>query len=158
MSYRNFLALTFAASWAAVLAGRGDSSSFEARGERSGRLEVRVVPESMPVPAEPVRGQLQLRGIDVDVRRHVSLPSGGEPALDIVLPAGAYDVSFEPEATPAGDAPGRFAATPLAAAEAGLPRIVVVISAQRTRLLVHTRTLRGDTSPHALDAAALARR
>jgi hypothetical protein len=103
-----------------------------------------------------VRGQLQLRGIDVDVQRRVPLPSGGEPALGVVLPAGAYDVSFEPEATLRGDASATLAATPLAATEAGLPRVVVIIPAQPTRLLVRTRTLEQmDIAPHALDAAAL---
>ena len=158
MSYRNFVAVTFTASLAIVI-GCSDSGASRERTVRYGRLEVRVAPESTPAPTEPVRGQLQLRGIDVDVLRRVPLPSGVEPVLGVVLPAGAYDVSFEPEATLRGDASGTLAATPLAATEAGLPRVVVVVPAQPTRLLVRTRTLEEmDTSPHALGAAALAHR
>ena len=158
MSYRNFAAVTFTAGLAAVL-GCSDGSSFEARTKRYGRLEVHVAPEITPAPAVPVRGQLQLRGIDVEIQRRVSLASGGsEGALELVLPAGAYDVSFEPEATPESDAASTLAATP-SANEAGLPR-VIVISAQPTRLIVHTRTRleTDDAATHTLDAAALARR
>ena len=158
MSYRNFVAVTFTASLAAAI-GCSDSGSSRVRTVRDGRLEVRVAPESTPAPTAPVRGQLQLRGIDVDVLRRVPLPSGVEPVLGVVLPAGAYDVSFEPEATLRGDASGTLAATPPAATEAGLPRVVVVIPAQPTRLLVRTRTLEEmDTAPPAHDTAALARR
>jgi len=158
MSYGTLVAVTFTASLAIVI-GCSDSGASRERTVRYGRLEVRVAPESTPAPTEPVRGQLQLRGIDVDVLRRVPLPSGVEPVLGVVLPAGAYDVSFEPEATLLGNAPGMLAATPLAATEAGLPRVVVVIPAQPTRLLVRTRTPGAiDTAAQALDAAALAQR
>jgi len=158
MSYRNFMAVTFTASLATLIAC-SDSGSSPAQSVRYGRLEVRVAPESTPAPTEPLRGQLQLRGIDVDVQRRVPLPSGAEYALSLALPAGAYDVSFEPEATLRGDASAALAATPPAATEAGLPRVVVVVPARPTRLLVRTRTLdEMDTAPHAVDAAALARR
>ena len=138
MSFRNLIVLSLLSVGPALF-------GCDAEHPRStdGALAIRVHPASGTLHAAAARGSFSLRGIDQVRRARIELPGGAYQTLHVPLPAGAYELEWEPagqSALVSADAAAQEVQHQRSEPGMALPRVVVIAASQLTLLDVSTTT------------------